>query len=291
VQLTAKLTGVTADDLAHAMELCQSAIADAPKPQKKWGLLSAQLLRPDGSAPGASQLSDMMDKQTAVLANYGVSAPKVGATFVGLSTGMMRDQDDPGAAPPSPGTDLGWTGSPPADYLAANFGSLPSYGGCSGVCPSGAGANDGVTLRLVVRVPTNAYGFSFDFRVFTGGYPGAACSGENDLFLARLSTSVPWIPNDKNVAYDALGHTAAMNTVFFDVCAPAGCFSCPKGGAELAGTGMSAATSWLQADAPVEAGETVTLDLSVFDVTTGTGDWVALVDGVRWFQPSAPVFP
>ena len=284
----AKLTGVTAQDLAAAMELCHPAVANPPLAQRTWGLLSAQLLRADGSAPEAAQLSDMMDKQAAVLSGYGMNAPKVGATFVGLSTGMMRDEDDPGAVPPSPGTDLGWTGSPPAGYLMWNgSGGLPGSAGCSGACPGGAGANDGVTLRLVLRVPTNMGAFSLDYQVFTAAYPGGVCSGENDFFLALLTSMNGAIPLDKNIGWDLLGNPLSVNNAFFGACAPAGCFTCPKGTAGLAGTGMSAGTGWLQADAPVIPGEEMILDLTVFDVSTGSGDWVALVDGFRMFKPSA----
>ncbi len=278
----AKFSGVTAIDLANAMELCQTALPNPPKSERTWGMISAQLLQPDGTTPSPGRLLDMQNKQSAVLADYGVNLPTVGATMVGLSTGIMRDQNDPGAVPPVPGTDFGAAGLVSPSYLDANGGNLPSANGCQGACPTGNDANDGVNLRVVVRVPTNMNALSFDFRYFTGGFPTGLCSLENDFFLALLTSADPAIPLDKNVAFDLTGGPVSMNNSFFKVCEPFGCFSCPKGKGSLAGTGMSAASDWLMVDAPVLPGEEITLDLMVFDVSTGEGDWVTLIDGFRW---------
>lgn len=280
-------SGVTALALASALDLCQTTLAGVSKAQQTWGLLSAELLRADGSPPSAAQLADLQDLQTAVLTDYGTVLPHRGPTFAGLSTGAMRDAGGPGYVPPSPGTDLGWSGSPPAAYLAANGNQLPGSSGCSGACPGGTGANDGVLLRLQIRVPTNAGSFSLDHRFFSAEAPANLCTNRNDFALGLLTSAVPGIPLDKNVLFDTLFSPLSVNNAFFDVCSPAGCLTCPAGSADLAGTGMPAGVSWLQADVPVVRGETMTLDLTVFDVSDGTGDSALVADHFRW-SPLAP---
>ncbi|MBK8257729.1 MAG: hypothetical protein IPK82_34305 [Polyangiaceae bacterium] len=249
---------------------------------KKWGLLSAELVRPDGSSPSAAQMADFQNVQTAVLPAYGSIGPTTGPTFAGLSTGRMRSQSMPDYVPPVPGTDLGWAGSPPSSYLATHSGALPSSSGCSGICPSGVGANDGVSLRLSIRTPTNAVGQAFVFRFLTAEYPANLCSTSNDFSLGLLASGAQGLPADKNIIFDGQGNPLSVNNAWFDVCSPSGCMGCPSGDAGLTGTGMGAATQWLPTSAPVVGGEVIVLELMLFDVTTHTGDSVALVDGFHW---------
>lgn len=278
------LSGVTTLDLAHAMDLCQTAEVSPSKETRTWGLLSASFLTTTGQTPGAAQLADFQGWQSAVLASYGGIAPKVGATMVGLSTGHMRDTASPGYVAPKPGTDLGWADAPPAAYLAAHGGALPSSNGCNGVCPSGSGAHDGILLRLSVRVPTNAMAFSYDYRFATGEYPERVCTPANDFFLSLLTTATFGIPSDKNIVFDTMGHPPSINNAFFGACSAQGCATCPLGPDQLAGTGMSADTGWLTVDAPIAGGEVMTLDLTVFDVSDGAGDTSVILDGFRWHE-------
>jgi len=64
------------------------------------------------------------------------------------------------------------------------------------------------------------------------------------------------------------------------------CGPCPNGTAELNGTGMDqvsgGGTAWLTTDAPIVPGETMTLDLVLFDVTDNIYDSLVLVDNFRW---------
>lgn len=275
-------TGVTPDDLVKAMDLCQTATLGGPKSEQTWGVLSASFLRPDGTAPSVAELASFQDVQTAVRTAFGASTPRRGATMAGFSTGKMRAPGEAGYAAPSPGTDLGQASSPPAEFLAGHGGALPGSSGCNGACPGGAGARDGVRLRLSIRVPSNAHALSFRERLFTAEYPGNVCSAKNDFFLALLTSGAPGLPLDKNVAFDVQGNLLSVNNLFFEACAPSGCSLCPLGAADLAGTGMPAATGWLAADMPVVPAETITLDLTVFDVSDGAGDSVVLIDGFYW---------
>jgi hypothetical protein len=283
----ADFTAVTASDVAKAMDICQTTTANpAQMKDKKWGLLSAGHRLANGNAPAATQLSNMQNWQTAILINYGTAMlPKAGPTMAGISSGRMRDQNDPNFVNP-PDTDHMHSSNPPAVYLAAHGGALPGSAGCNGgICPAGSGANDSVAIRLSIRVPTNAKSFSYDFRFISYEYWDWACSNYNDFYLALLTTGAPGIPADKNISFDALNNPVSVNNGFFDVCVPKGCYTCPAGSGALNGTGMGTtggATKWLTTDAPIVPGETMQLDLMIFDVTDTWLDSNALLDNFRW---------
>lgn len=283
-----KLTGVTATDVAKAMDICQTTTANPPLAQKRWGLITATQAHADGGAPSAADLSAIQNQQTAVLFDYGTGGivPKKGTTMAGISSGVMRDENDTGYAGTSTNTQTSG-GQPPAAYLAAHGGSLPSSAGCSGNCPSGSGANDSVNIRLSIRVPTNAKSFSYDFRFVSAEYWTWQCTSYNDFYLALLQTAAPGIPPDKNISFDALKNPVSVNNGFFQICQAKGCNTCPGGTGPLAGTGMEVgstggATQWLTTDAPVVPGETIQLQLMIFDVSDHVLDSLALLDNFRW---------
>lgn len=279
---------VTPDDLAEAMELCVHTEAFPANPEDRtWGVIEAEFSAA-GVLPAVGQVVDMSDVQTAVLADYGLSVTALqGATMAGLSSGTMRDLNDPGFVSPNPGTNLGWTNDPPFSYLAAHGGSLPGSAGCSGACPSGSGANDAVSLDLTLRVPTNVDSFSYRFKFTTADYQWA-CDVYNDYHLALVDSAASGIPADGNIAFDALQNPVSVNNAFFEVCDPMSCYTCPSGIADLIGTGMGlvpfdgAATEWLAATAPVVPGEIIDLQLMVFDVSDNIGDSSVLLDDFRW---------
>lgn len=282
-----KFAGVTGMDVAAAMELCLPAVANPPLPERTWGLISATQLLANGNVPSATALSNMQNNQTAILVNYGTGGvvPQVGATMAGISSGKMRDQTDVGYA----GTATGYASNsaPPAAYLAAHAGNLPSSAGCSGNCPSGTGANDSTNVRLTVRVPTNAQSLSYQFRFFSSEYWTYSCTQFNDFYLALLQSAAPGIPPDQNISFDGAGNPVSVNNGFFDVCAPKGCYTCPAGVGPLAGTGMQlgntgGATNWLTTDAPIVPGETIQIEFMVFDVSDTTLDSLTLLDNFTW---------
>jgi hypothetical protein len=292
-----KLTGVTGIDIAKAMDLCVFTTPNPPGGKPQWGVISAEQFLSDGSTPTAAQLTTIQDKQSAILDGYGSTiVPNVGPTFAALSTGVMRDQNDPGYAGTS--TDLGVSSAPPAAYLLANGGKLPSTPNCLGTaCPVGSGAKDPVLVRLKIRTPANAASFTYDFRFFSSEYWTFQCTTFNDFFLALYTST--WkpdplanppqspLPFDKNVAIDGTLHPISVNNGFFDVCAPKECNPCPAGFADLAGTGMQlmntgGGTKWLKNDVPIVPGETITLDLTLFDVQDPNLDSLVLLDNFHW---------
>jgi hypothetical protein len=292
---------LTGNQLAEAMDLCQFTIANPALPNRIWGVISAELVTPAGAVPAAGQLGNMRNWQSAVLEDYGtVITPVLGPTMAGLSSGRMRDENDPNYVAPNDGTAFGHNQQPPAGYLMANGGSLPASAGCAGNCPAGTGANDGINLRLTIRVPTNALSFRFRFRYFTSEYWTWQCTIYNDFFLALLNTGAAGIPADGNISFDSNGNAISVNNGFFDICDPdggVGCNTCPDGVADLAGTGMDdpdcvwqfpcgdvtgGGTVWLETTAPVVPGENMILELMVFDVSDGILDSLAVLDGFEW---------
>ncbi|MBK8998931.1 MAG: choice-of-anchor L domain-containing protein [Myxococcales bacterium] len=292
---TAKLTGVTAQDVARAIDLCQFTTANPPPAQKKWGVITYQHLLPNGTAPTATALSEMQNWQTAVLQNYGTGGivPTKGPTMAGISSGRMRDQNDAGYVNPNSGATFSTTTTPPPAYLAAHGNALPASAGCSGTCPAGSGANDPVNVRLTIRVPTNALSFSYKFRFFSSEYWTYQCTVFNDFYLALLTTGAAGIPADKNISFDSLNNPVSVNNGFFDLCAPKGCNTCPFGMGELAGTGMQLSntgggTKWLTTTAPVVPGEVITIEFMVFDVSDHILDSLTILDNWQWsLDPSS----
>src|SRR5262249_31723681 len=181
---------------------------------------------------------------------YGTNvSPKKGATMAALSTGKMRDTNDTGYVSPQPGTGFGAMGQPPAAYLAAHGGSLPSSASCQGSCPAGSGANDSVNVRMNIRVPTNAKSFSYKFKFYSAEYAEWTCTDFNDFYLALIQTAATGIPADHNISFDAQSNPVSVNNAFFQVCQSSGCYTCPGGTGGLAGTGMGGGvgggTKWL----------------------------------------------
>lgn len=294
----AKFTGVTGIDMAKAMELCQFTTENPPLAEKRWGVISADQLLSNGDTPTSSQLASIRDKQTAIMTAYGFNVvPIKGATLAGMSTGFMRDQDDPGYAGTS--TNIGTTSFAPSSYLLANGNKLPSSKGCAGTCDAGSGARDPVNLRLRIRTPTNAKSFTYAFRFFSSEYWDFQCTKFNDFFLGLYQST--WTPDpldpmqkplpaDKNVAVDSSvtpPNPISVNNGFFDVCAPKGCNTCPALTGDLAGTGLQinnqgGATKWLYNDVPTVPGEIIQLELIIFDVEDSVNNSHVVLDNWTW---------
>ena len=294
-----------ADDLIKALDLCQFVNEIAPKPQRKWGVISTSLHLADGTlAP--------KDLQVGVLGGFGASVvPQAGASMASISTGTARRKNDPGfVTPQAPNSyDAGTTATAPFVFLAAHNGVVPTAQSCP-VCqgPTCDKAFDSVDLEVRLRVPTNTGSFSFRHRMFTAEYPARICAGYNDFFVALLLTTwtpppnqmppSPPLPLDRNIAFDAQKHFMSVDNATFDVCfptagAPPG--SCPGGMLDLVGNGYGgagngvadgAATGWLIADAPVVPGETIELEFIVWDALDHQGDALVLLDKFRWNAPN-----
>jgi hypothetical protein len=166
------------------------------------------------------------------------------------------------------GFDKQFTVGPPAGFRV----SAPA---CPGVVTGQP--HDGVALRLVIRVPTNANSFSVKENFFTYEFPNFVCSTFNDWFVILMTPMLAGLPN-ANIAFDQDGNPISVNNSLLQVCDPQDAggktFPCPLGSAALAGTGFGqdmglenhAATGWLKTIVNVEPslkGQDITLFFGV----------------------------
>ena len=241
---------------ARAIGLCKRTTESA----RDWGLLSAELLRYDGSA----RVPDT-DIQMGILQSFGPNVtPRHGKNMAVLSSGTARTPSEPGYAHQ-------WEGPLPQQHI-----------------------NDSINLKLRIRVPTNALTFTIDYDFYSIEYPDYVGSQFNDEFLAILDTKVPLSDAaKKSIALDSLGNSVSVNNGFFEVCLPSEkngkVFDCALGTDELVGTGRerAGATSWLRTKAPVMAGEIITIQFVIFDVADRAYDSTVLIDNWLWEASAA----
>ena len=162
-------------------------------------------------------------------------------------------------------------------------------------------------------MPNNVAGMSSDFDFFSSEWPEYVCSTYDDQFVAWLQSEV-WAGTggDLNLAMDSTGNPISVNTPFLNRCTPStptgcagtvtGTATCTAGPAELQGTGFynlgtyctsqstgGGATGWLTTTAPVKGGETITLQLIVWDTGDANWDSSLLVDHLTWYAASKTV--
>jgi len=129
-----------------------------------------------------------------------------------------------------------------------------------------------------------------------------------------LSSTHPNTPADKNISFDARGSVVNVNSGFMAVCRPGTVngrtFACPRGEAELEGTGLGretvnaldepyvegGATGWLRTHAAVVPGETIVLRLAIWDTADSAWDSSVLLDNFAWIlkehsSPTPPTSP
>jgi hypothetical protein len=235
---------------ARAMGICRTTLEDPPdKKDRTWGLISAHLLRADGSPLGDT-------KARSIRQSFGSVSPKVteGSSMVVLSTGIAADgtQTNPGPNGGAPsGTNVSNAHDPPslvdvttcsdplciADWLAADNpplkakNELPTTPDCAPTGTVAANeAHDSVMLVLRVRAPTNVKAFSFNTYFLSAEYPEYVCSNYNDQFIALVDTPtgtpspVPNPPDKNLLTYSdgtkkwPVGINVAHGTSLFSVC-------------------------------------------------------------------------
>ena len=303
-------------DYGAALELCQHTDEDAALPDRRWGVIDAQLTLADGE-------SMPLPVQRSIRTGFGDQiGPSGGESLVVLSSGNAAAPGDstPSFAAFEGGQNLGTTVPAPQDWIDANGGEFPAS--CEGVNPnSGTEANDSVMLSLRVRVPTNARSFTTRMFFFTAEYPEWVCSQYNDFFVALLDSNSGDNPNDKNIAVYDDGQDlwpVGLNILktapgLFRVCQSGnvGCqgdlaqefYDCPDGADLLAGTGFDAidgtnscngnsfsvggGTGWLEMSGNVEPGEIMDIRFAVWDAGGHLFDAVVLLDDWRWSLDAA----
>ncbi|HEY8077513.1 MAG TPA: choice-of-anchor L domain-containing protein [Labilithrix sp.] len=297
------LSGNAAEDFARAMGICTSADKDG------YGLVSAKFSR------GYNRNDEPKVQQHSILSKFGAAiTPREGGQLVALSTGYAQEFDGPGQAPfggdSIDGTNgIDWWG---ASHSSGNGTAPPGFPKPAAGCPIDSNVNDTVNLVLQLKAPDGATGFKFDFDFYSGEWPAYVCSRFNDGFVAYLESKA----THDNISFDKNNAPVSVNNGFFDRCTPGmttGCESggggtstsqCPGGPGELAGTGFGiidqwcpttskqstngGATGWLTSQAPVDSGETFTLQLMIWDTGDGVLDSSILLDNFKWLG-GAPV--
>jgi hypothetical protein len=309
-------TGLQSDtaqalDYAKAIDICQVATAS----DRKWGVIKAEFTLVDGSSvPSAVQ--------HAIRSKFGNGVlPKAGASLAMLSTGHAAGKNDTKPSYRNFDQDGGVGNSSgfPADFLAANGGTLPNAPGCPD--PAGNRANDAIMLTLTVRAPTNAKSFSLGTNFFSSEYPEYTCTEFNDFFTVLLDSTFngsPANPADKNLAFykDPGGviypigvnlaySTNGMGTGLFNQCVngSTGCegnvrgtISTCTGVDQLQGTGFDdprngscdgdslsgGGTGWLVTTGNVVGGEVFKLRIALWDTSDQKLDSLAVIDNFAW---------
>jgi hypothetical protein len=295
------VTGSAPEDYAKAIGLCTTAAKDG------YGLVSASFTR------GYQRNDAPKAEQHGVLTKFGdVIKPREGKALAVLSTGYAQEFDGPGNKPfggDSFGSVNGidwWN----AQKNRGNGTAPPGFPKPATGCPIDTHVNDLVDLRLEIKAPQNATGVKFDFNFYSGEWPAYVCSNFNDGFVAYLSAKGFNKGQPDNMSFDKNNNPVSVNNGFFDRCTPnvtTGCESllgtpgtsvCPGGPAELAGTGFGVvsnwcvgsnekstnggATGWLTSQAPIQGGETFTIEFMIWDTGDGVLDSSVLVDNFKW---------
>jgi hypothetical protein len=198
--------------------------------------------------------------------------------LLAISSGHARTPGQPNACG-SPSCTTSGSGQPPPGFPQ----DPPS-------CPVSPNINDDVALQVKLRAPTNATGYSFNFRFYSFEYPQWVCQTYNDQFIALVDPAPPGAING-NISFDSQNNPVGVNIAFFDVCA-----GCPAGPADLLGTGFdtwdfqgAGATVWLQTQAPVTGGEELTIRFAIWDTGDQAFDSTALIDNFRWIATGGTV--
>lgn len=213
-----------------------------------------------------------------------------------FSTGTARAPGDPGYVNPN-GQVSSFDAKTSCNYPA---GFPKNKLGCPALSATKAYDSSGVTMDI--RVPMNAKSFTYDFNFFSSEYPEYVCTAFNDAFVALLQTGyLPANPaaNSNNISWDSKNNPVSVNAGFFSV----------TSGPKLTNTGLDGlcagqicggSTDWLETSAPVMPGETITIQLAIWDQSDHLWDSTVLVDNWKWSlspasiqttKPAAPPVP
>jgi hypothetical protein len=275
---------------ANAMELCQTATAT----DKKWGVLSASYVRANGTPYTAGT-------EVGILQNFGPNVkPQAGTNMLVLSSGHARIPGQPGACGSLSCSNNG-PGTPPMGFPQ----NIPN-------CVPQMNIVDDEALELQIRAPSNATGYTFNFKFHSFEYPTWVCTDYNDQFITLVKPP-PMGSLNGNISFDANHNPVSVNLGYFEVCDPASINNfassckkyqnpancpptpnpyCPAGLAELQGTGFDiwgggtikngGGTTWLQTSAPVQGASEFTIRFAIWDTGNSQFDSTVLLDNFQW---------
>jgi hypothetical protein len=308
----------SAEDFAKALGICATASKDG------YGLVSATYTRGyNVTQTPKNEQHGVLPKFGNVV------KPREGKMLGVLSTGYAQEYDGAGNAPfgGTTGSEGGGTIKPNGkDWWNSLFNPAGSGKAPPGFPKAAAGCDqlntlhDMISLKLELKAPQNASGVKFDLNFYSGEWPAYICSPYNDGFIAYLSAKGFNNGTPDNMSFDSKKNPVSVNNGFFDRCTAnvmTGCADgakqatsqCPSGTAELEGTGFGAtgkwcsgmvnkgsdtstnggATGWLTSQAPIQPGETFTLELMIWDTGDGVLDSSVLLDNFGWAEGEVSV--
>ncbi|MFT7623427.1 MAG: hypothetical protein ACI9WU_002610 [Myxococcota bacterium] len=208
-----------------------------------------------------------------------------------------------------PTNDLAPFGPPAYVLLASGNATGTSHsGGLGGVsipdpfASDGFNTNDNVEIKVTLKAPSGAKGFTIDYIFFSEEYEEFIGSSFNDKFYIILNAPVTTGGQDVIINFAACSNPAAytdftqdgqawcyiaINTSFSESCAfPATNidgtgFGCPLfGGVDTSSTGSS--TGWLQTTWPIASDELFTITFHVHDASDSIYDSEVILDNFRW---------
>jgi hypothetical protein len=232
-------------------------------------------------------------------------APRAGTKALLISTGGLAPANDQGALVMPPGSAQNglknFNGNPdgglPGDlHVKMQDGGDPAFTGCDGtndcsntlseqwVEGNPTSVYDVLSMTLTLAVPAGTHGFALDLAYFTAHFPEHNNTYYNDV-------TVIWAQSERyvgNISYiqDAKG----ARPMSLPVLAKAGWMT-HDGATDplLAGTGydgpagtQGGATDWLTVSGPAVPGETLVLEVTVFDFQDMFRDTALLLDNFRW---------
>ena len=268
-------------DVARAVGLCKMAANPSDS-----GVQSAQWVAIDGSPAPADQNFHFGH---GVLTGFGPNVTvQEGSAMFAVSSGTARQPNDPDYQDVG-GFDKGYSMNHPQGFPKE-----------SPACPNVTTGqpHDGTAVEITIKVPSNAYGFSFNFDFYTYEWPGYVCSTYNDFFVAILDP-IPMGQMDGNISFDQLNNPVSVNNAFLEVCGCTGgppcsaggkSFTCALGNTELVGNGFGldtgytdhGATSWLMTAAPADPNSIIKIRWATYDSGDGVLDSTTLIDNWKW---------
>jgi hypothetical protein len=268
---------------AKSIGLCRVATGNS------WGVVSSSFVRADGTTACTDS------KQYRVMPSFGSgNLPTAGSSMSVFSSGTARASADSGyVAPNGSGYDANTASTP--KY------SVPAASGCN----AGTAGLDSCGLKLVIRAPTNANSFRYNFNFFTSEYPEWLCTTYNDAYVAYYEGSLNTASN-KNISFDSANNPVSVNNGLFSIPGwppPASgvnallngtgfdgvCNNVHSGSKYTASSICGGSTGWLQTSAPVKRGEQITLIFNVWDTGDHKWDSTVLLDNFRFSTTTASV--
>jgi hypothetical protein len=309
----------SAEDVAKAMGICTNAS------DKGYGLVSATFTRgyQRNDAPHDEQHGILPKFGNVIKPREGGSLAVLSTGYAreydGSGTAPFGGATKAGGGLKYNGKDwYDFAGSVDPFNPSGNGSAPPGFPKAAAGCDQSDIVNDVVSFKLQLKAPQNASGVKFDFNFYSGEWPAYICSPFNDGFIAYLSAKGFNSGKADNMSFDKDNNPVSVNNGFFDRCTPnfqTGCApdsskqgtaACPGGANELGGTGFGidgawcspygggnngqstngGATGWLTSQAPVQPGETFTIEFMIWDAGDAWLDSSVLLDNFTWVQGS-----